>query len=78
MKVFDIRVILEILLKIWDVVQEMAGGATIVILLVLICRLFIRKVFSFLSALFVFKSTSSWWWHTLKKGPAKRCKTARR
>lgn len=44
MKVFDIRVILEILLKIWDVVQEMAGGATIVILLVLICRLFIRKV----------------------------------
>ena len=44
MNVFDLRMILELLLKIWDVVQEMAGGATIVILLVLICRLFIRKV----------------------------------
>lgn len=41
---FDIRIILEVLLKIWDVVQEMAGQATIVILLVLVCRLFIRKV----------------------------------
>lgn len=44
MNVFDIRVILEVLLKIWDAVQEMAGGATVVILLVLVCRLFIRKV----------------------------------
>ena len=44
MNVFDIRVILEVLLKIWDVVQEMAGQAGIVILLVLLCRLFIRKI----------------------------------
>ena len=44
MNVFDIRVILEVLVKIWDVVQGMAGGATIVILLVLFFRLFIRKV----------------------------------
>lgn len=44
MNVFDIRLMLEGLLKIWDVVQEMAAQASIVILLVLFGRLFIRKV----------------------------------
>ncbi len=44
MNVFGVGLILEVLLKIWDVVQEMASQAGIVILLILLCRLFVRNI----------------------------------
>lgn len=43
MKMIDLRILFEGMQTIWNIIQEMAWQATFVILLIIVCRLFIKK-----------------------------------